>query len=222
MKKINERKEQILDFYSKYVLRHNEKPLNVYTFCENHNMSEVEFYSFYAGLEQLEEDYLRYFFRESVVLLLTDESYPGDSAKNKLLSLYYTFFEQLTLNRSLVIYLIDGRENNLAALKKVWTLKPDFTEFVKSLELSVPLSDIDSENMLRLEKLKNRSLEELIWGNFLSVLKFWLDDRSPNFEKTDVFIEKSVDTGFELLDVKPLKKLLDLGKFLFNEKVKSH
>ena len=55
----------------------------------------------------------------------------------------------------------------------------------------------------------------------MATLKFWMDDTSPNFEKTDIFIEKSVDTSFELFEIKPLKKLIDLGKFLFNEKVKS-
>lgn len=220
MKNINARQEEILDFYSKYVLRHNKKPLNVYTFCEDHNMSEAEFYSVYVSFEQVEEDYLRYFFRQSVLLLHAEENYPAESAKNKMLSLYYTFFEQLTLNRSLVIYLLGAQKNNLAALKKVWTLKPDFIEFIKSLDLSEPMTDLDNENMARLEKLKNKGLEELNWGNFLSILKFWLDDTSPGFEKTDIFIEKSVDTGFELLDVKPLRKLVDLGKFLFNEKVK--
>ena len=51
----------------------------------------------------------------------------------------------------------------------------------------------------------------------MATLKFWLDDTSSNFEKTDIFIEKSVDTSFEFLEVKPLKKLVDLGKFLFKE-----
>ena len=55
----------------------------------------------------------------------------------------------------------------------------------------------------------------------MATLKFWLEDTSPNFEKTDIFIEKSVDTSFEIFEIKPLKKLIDLGKFLFNEKVKS-
>ena len=50
------------------------------------------------------------------------------------------------------------------------------------------------------------------------MLKFWLEDTSESFEKTDVFIEKSINTSFDLLDTKALKSMLDLGKFIFKEK----
>jgi hypothetical protein len=50
-------------------------------------------------------------------------------------------------------------------------------------------------------------------------MKFWLEDTSSSFEKTDIFIEKSVNTSFDLLDIKPLKSIIDFGKFLFKEKV---
>ncbi|WP_181876066.1 hypothetical protein [Chryseobacterium carnipullorum] len=39
-------------------------------------------------------------------------------------------------------------------------------------------------------------------------------------KKTDLFIEKTVDTGFELIDNEPLRKMVDLGKFLWKEKFK--
>ena len=35
-----------------------------------------------------------------------------------------------------------------------------------------------------------------------------------------MLIVKSVDTSFELMNTQPLRKLLDLGKFIDNEKVK--
>ena len=61
MKNTEVSQEKILDFYSKYVLRNNKKPLNVFTFCDDHAISEAEFYSFYANFDQLEADYLKYF-----------------------------------------------------------------------------------------------------------------------------------------------------------------
>ena len=93
--------------------------------------------------------------------------------------------------------------------------------FIRSLEINDSTLEMENEKMMKFEKLKNKGIEELYWGHFLTTLKFWMDDTSSNFEKTDIFIEKSVDTSFEFLDVKPLKKLLDLGKFIFNEKVKN-
>jgi hypothetical protein len=50
-------------------------------------------------------------------------------------------------------------------------------------------------------------------------MKFWLDDTSPSFEKTDIFIEKSVKASFDLIDTTPLKSIIDFGKFLYKEKI---
>ena len=221
MKNTELTQEKILDTYSKYVLRNNRKPLNVFTFCDDHEFTEAEFYSFYANFDQLEADYLKYFMDQSILLITQEENYFHEHAKTKLLSFYYTFFEQLTLNRSLVIYLIGQDKNNLENVKKLWSLKKEFQRFIKSLDISEPLMDNVNERMEKMERYKNKGIEELYWGHFMATLKFWMEDTSPNFEKTDIFIEKSVDTSFELFEIKPLKKLIDLGKFLFNEKVKS-
>lgn len=217
MKNTELTQEKILDLYSKYVLRNNRKPLNVFTFCDDHEIEEADFYSFYANFDQLEADYLRFFMGQTISLITAEETYQQDHAKNKLLSFYYTFFEQLTLNRSLIIYLIGQDKNNLDNLKKLWSVKKEFQIFIKSLDISEPLMDNVNDKMEKMERFKNRSIEELYWGHFMATLKFWMNDTSPNFEKTDIFIEKSVDTSFEFLEVKPLKKLIDLGKFLFKE-----
>ena len=50
-------------------------------------------------------------------------------------------------------------------------------------------------------------------------MKFWIDDTSTAFEKTDIFIEKAINTSFDLIDIKPVKSLIDLGKFLVKEKM---
>ena len=51
--------------------------------------------------------------------------------------------------------------------------------------------------------------------------KVWLDDTSKSFEKTDVYIEKSVNTSFDIIDTTPINSLVDLGSF-FNEKIKMY
>lgn len=221
MNNIDLDQQKILELYSNYVLRNNKKPLNVYSFCEDHGFSENDFYFYYANFEQLEADYLRFFMDRSIELIKEEETYEVEHPKHKLLSFYYTFFEQLTMNRSLIIYLVGSEKNNLQNIKKLWSLKREFQLFIRSLGISEPLLTNTTESSAKVEKFRHKGIEELYWGHFVATLKFWMDDRSSNFEKTDIFIEKSVDTSFEFLDVKPLKKLVDLGKFLFNEKVKN-
>ncbi|GAL73145.1 hypothetical protein JCM19302_307 [Jejuia pallidilutea] len=92
-------------------------------------------------------------------------------------------------------------------------LKQHFTTYVS--ELGIQMLDIKQE---QLEKLQDNALKESAWLQLLLTMKFWLDDTSASFEKTDIFIEKSVNTTFDVLDIAPLKSVLDLGKFLFKEK----
>jgi ubiquinone biosynthesis protein COQ9 len=55
----------------------------------------------------------------------------------------------------------------------------------------------------------------------MMTIKFWMEDSSAAFEKTDIFIEKSVNASFELMNVAPMNHLIDFGKFLFKEKIYS-
>ncbi|MBC7557661.1 MAG: TetR/AcrR family transcriptional regulator [Chryseobacterium sp.] len=211
-------KKTILKKYSEFVLRHNHPPKNVYLFCEDNDLIENDFYIFFANFQELEKEYLVYFFEESLFLLADDANFSEMSSKTKLLSLYYTYFEQLTLNRSLVKYILDAK-NRMESLKKLSKLRVMFLNFVKTLDVASISINLDNAGLQKLEKYKNKGVEELFWNNFLLTLKFWMDDTSSSFEKTDIFIEKSVEASFEFVNTKPLEKLLDFGKFIWKEKV---
>ena len=86
-----------------------------------------------------------------------------------------------------------------------------------------PLVNLDIETLdikeERLERIQIKALQESAWIQLMMTLKFWLDDSSAGFEKTDIFIEKSVNTSFDILNIAPLKSVIDFGKFLFKEKM---
>jgi translation initiation factor IF-3 len=46
-----------------------------------------------------------------------------------------------------------------------------------------------------------------------------MDDNSAQFESTDVAIEKSVNTVFDVFDNTPLERVVDFGKFLYKQKM---
>ena len=52
---------------------------------------------------------------------------------------------------------------------------------------------------------------EATWGQLLLLLRFWINDTSKGFEKTDAPIEKSVTVAFEVFDNTRLDTILDLG-----------
>ncbi len=56
------------------------------------------------------------------------------------------------------------------------------------------------------------------WVQALFVLKYWIGDRSEQFELTDAAIEKAVNLSFELIHSNTIDSLIDFGKFMFTRK----
>ena len=205
--------QDIISMYMDYVLEHNEDPKSVYKFSKDNNFEESLFYQSFASFESVKSSIFTVFFENTMALLGKSEEFETFDAKNKLLSFYYTFFEMLTANRSYVVYALQ-KEDKLKGLKSLKSLGVHFRKFIDGLEIEK--LDFKQE---RLEKLQDKALSESAWAQLLLTMKFWLDDTSPAFEKTDVFIEKSVKASFDIMNIAPIKSVIDLGKFLFKEKM---
>ena len=206
--------EKVLSDYGNYLLTHGERPKNIFVFAKENHFDEKEFYQFFSSFEHLEKEILKHFFQKSLELSLEIEGYEDMSTKERLLNLYFIFFENLTMNRSLVLMILEKK--NLSTLQKLHELKSEHQKFIKTLDFN----DLEILEKAK-DSIKNfneKSREDALWLHFLSIVEFWQKDESPSFEKTDLFIEKTIDTGFEFLNNEPLKKIIDLGKFLWKEK----
>lgn len=213
-KKKNITKENVIGFYMDYFLEHNKKPNSVYQFAKLNNFEEAEFYKHFTNFETIDETIFEVFFEQTLQLLHKSDEYETYDAKTKLLSFYYTFFEILTANRSFVVAILNHDKNQLKNIKKLDLLRKHFKNFFQSLEIEK--LDLQQEKLIEFQE---KSMNEMAWIQFALLMKFWIDDTSSSFEKTDIFIEKSVNASFDLMDIKPLKSLFDLGKFMWKEKV---
>ena len=70
-----------------------------------------------------------------------------------------------------------------------------------------------------LNKVQNKVLVEGAWAQFISIMAYWLKDQSAGFEKTDIYIEKTVKASFDVVYSVPFDSLIDFGKFLWKEKM---
>lgn len=206
--------KDIISLYMDYVLEHNEQPKSVYIFSKTNNFDEAKFYEFFASFEAIQKHIFKAFFDNTIIALKKSEDYQSFDARNKLLSFYFTFFENLTANRSYVVYALDHYKNSMKSLTLLSELKKSFTHYIDDLDIET--LDIKQE---QIEKIQKRALQESAWLQLVLTIKFWLEDTSASFEKTDVFIEKSVNTSFDVLNIAPLKSVIDFGKFLFKEKM---
>jgi hypothetical protein len=118
----------------------------------------------------------------------------------------------------------------------VYSLKENGTHHYTPAPLSAvkPLFEVFTENILNegLEsgELANRKFftkryKDALWAQFLFITKFWINDDSAGFEKTDEAIEKGINVTFDLFQRSPLDNLFEYGKFLsrngaFKEKMR--
>ena len=129
-----------------------------------------------------------------------------------MLTFFFTFFEVLTLNRSYVLFVIENSESTLKNLGQLKSLRKEIKEYAKGL-----INDGNENKNLKITKHNPQLFSEGAWLQFMFLLNFWKSDDSAGFEKTDVAIEKSVNTIFDVFDNTPLENLLDFGKFLYKE-----
>mgnify|MGYP001824979187 FL=1 len=207
-------KNDIVNRFTDYVLKHGAYPKSVYAFAQEIGIKEADFYKYFGAFESIEMYVFTSFFENTITLLEKDENYQSFEPKDKLLSFYFTFFEVLTANRSYVQATIGSQKDMLKQVKVLADLRHNFQEYINNLD--IPKLDLKQES---LEKIQDRGLFEAAWNQLLITMKFWLDDTSAGFEKTDIFIEKSINTSFELMNVEPIQSLIDLGKFLVKEKL---
>lgn len=207
-------KQDVYGFYMDYYLENGEAPKSVYQMAKEYNFDEGHFYQFFGNLGAVEKSIFRSFFEQTLDLLNQSEEYEKFDSRNKLLSFYFTFFEILTANRSFVLTILERDQNSPRFLKTVSSIKTDYMQFIETLEIE----RLDLKGA-RIEKVVDKSVDESLWVQMVVCIKFWMNDASPSLEKTDVFIEKSINTGFDLINIQPLKSVIDLGKFLFHEKM---
>ena len=108
-----------------------------YLFCKENQIEESDFYSFFGSFENIKQVIWIKFFENAVMTINKEEAYLSYSDKNKLLTLFYTLFEILTLNRSYVLFSLHENKNNLKNLKDLTLLRREFKEFIVNISNKV-------------------------------------------------------------------------------------
>jgi hypothetical protein len=207
-------KDKIVSMYMNYTLEHNEKPKSVFHFTKINDFTEAEFYTYFGNLEIIEKEIFNMFFDKTIELLNKNADYETYDMKSKLLSFYFTFFELVTANRSYVVLTLKQHQNQLKNVMILSDLRKKFKTYISEI-----ITDDFRTQQEKLQEFQEKATTESFWFQFLLTIKFWLDDSSAAFEKTDIYIEKSVKASFELMNITPLDSLIDFGKFIFKEKI---
>lgn len=206
--------DQLISLYMEYVLEHEKMPKSVFKFCKDNNITEGQFYDFYGSFDGLKKGVWSKFYDNTTLVIEKSPEFDAFSTREKLLTFYYTFFELLTANRSYVLYTLSENPEMMKNLDQLKGLRRKVKGFANEL-----IREGNEDKSSKILKQSETIFSEATWVQLLFIIKFWMDDNSAQFESTDVVIEKSVNTVFDLFDNTPLERMLDLGKFLWKEKM---
>lgn len=206
-------KEVIIAKFMDYVLEHEHLPKTVYKFCKVNAIEEADFYLYFGSIEALKKGVWNSFFENTINVIEKNADYQSYANRDKMLTFFYTFFEVLTLNRSYVLYIMERAESPLKNLAQLKDFRTNVKDYAKRL-----ITEGNEQKTSKITKHNPQLFSEGAWLQTLFLMNFWKSDDSAAFEKTDVAIEKSVNTIFDVFDNTPLENILDFGKFLYKEK----
>jgi hypothetical protein len=210
-----ENKEQLQQSYITYVLEHGRQPVSVFAFAKQQGLTETDFYAHYNSFENLEQHIWEDLFERARKRTEEQEVYDQYSVREKLLSLYYIWVEELKQQRSFVLYSIQKQpiKQFVITSPELYLFKKTFKEFAEELLREGRATEEVVNRPFLIERYPDG-----LWRQTLFILNFWAKDPSKQFEQTDVAIEKAVNTSFDLIGRTPLDTVFDFAKFLFQNR----
>ena len=213
-KEKKDHRQLILEGFVSHVLEHGKEPASIFKFAKDLKINEAEFYNYFTSFDAIKSSIWVALFEETHLQLEEQEVYKEYAVREKFLSFLFTWVEELKKNRS---YLLSLYGNKVTTFKNLPTdtreFKEKFSDFASELILEGKETQEIASRPLITEKY-----DEALWLQVGFVFRYWLDDNSPRFEKTDAAIEKSVNFAFDLMGKSALDSFLDLAKFLYQSK----
>ncbi len=198
---------KVLEGYMDYTLEHEKRPLSVYKFCKTYKIKEGDFYKSFANLSQVEETFWKQLINSSFETALKHCDENADSSE-KLLNFYYVLLENMNLNRSFILFVLEGKEK---LMKTLSIARKPLLEVFKALNSNFKPLEIISDD------LSAKVSDETLFLQFIAIVKFWTNDSSLDKEKTEALVEKSIRLLNDVNQSLPIDSFMDLGKFILGE-----
>jgi hypothetical protein len=201
--------EQIRNGYIDYVLTHGEKPKSIYSFVKGLDLTEAEFYDVFASFDAIEKATWVELVIETIDTIRQQEVWAEYSSRDKMLSFFYSFTELLKKQRSFVVYTLKHHHSNFSTPECLISTRQVFENFAEEI-----INDGLESGELASRPFFSKRYKDALWTQFLFITRFWINDDSQGFEKTDEAIEKGINVTFDLFERSPIDNLFEYGKFL--------
>ncbi len=213
-KKVEEIRTMIVEKYQENLLLEGKNPASVFAFCKDLEITEADFYAHFNDFGQVAAAFWMELFHKNISALEGSAEWEDFRTREKLLSFYFSFFEQLKSNRSYVLLVLDQKMFNLKkGSSDLSELKAAFKKWLNQI-----LIEGRSREEIAGRSKFNDIYDDLFWYQFLFLMDFWRKDKSQGFESTDEAIEKSVNFSFDLIEKNAIDSAFDFGKFIFQNR----
>jgi hypothetical protein len=200
--------EKILNGYISYVLEQKKRPSTVHAFVEGMKLKEGTFFKYYTGFDQLEREFWSGIFDSTLENIQGEEVYTSYSVNEKLLSFYFAWIESLKDFREFTAFMIKQQKFYELYPVALDAFKKKFEDFAAQLVQEGLATGEIANRMFLSDKY-----QYALWLQPLSIIKFWVKDKSENFADTDALIEKTVNFSFDIMRSNTIDSFFDLAKF---------
>jgi AcrR family transcriptional regulator len=207
-------KAKIIKKYQECLLLEGHDPASVYAFCKELGIAEGDFYQHFNDFDQIASAFWEELFSDNLGRLTAAKEWETFSAREKLLSFYFSFFESVKQHRSYALLILKKAKLGMPHTSNEMSgLKEHFKKWIKELIAEGRMND----EIAGRSKL-NDVYDDLFWFQFMFLLDFWKKDRTSGFESTDEAIEKAINLSFDLIEKNALDSAFDFGKFMFQNR----
>lgn len=206
--------EKITKGYIEFQLLNGRKPHSVLELAKKLKIEESAFYVHFPSLEKIAQTIPLNALHKAFSRLDEDDQYTEFSAREKLLGLFFTLFEELSANRSYYLF-------NYTDIKNVTHQGRDWKMFLTELDnrINEILQEAKQQDEIKDRMFIGEHYSKGFKLAFTYLFRVWVKDDSEGFATTDAAIEKTVNLSFDMLQSNQFDALLDFGKFAFKTKV---
>lgn len=199
-------KKAIQEGYQDYLLTEGKVPETVRIFTKHLKISDDDFFKHFGSLRNIEKSIWDGYYQQTFKVIQNDPEFEEMDAREKHLSFLFTFLEVIKSDRSYILFKLED--------KKPHELPSEMAQTQKIISQS----DIEWAKTFdhlpgKAQNITQSAYKQVLWSHTIATLFFWIKDDSANATDTDVFIEKTTRTAFDIGELPALDSIIDLSKF---------
>jgi hypothetical protein len=198
----------ILSAYINHLQQSGRPYVSVHSLCHDLQIDEKEFYAEFPSLHAVERTFWRQWIDRIISAVSGGKEWDAFGAKEQYLAFLFAFAGEALESRSL----LEQRFSKLILLcspKALEGLKDSFKDFAGG----IIARGMETGEIAHRGPLGN-AYTEVLYIHWRLVLEYFLKDESSGFQRTDAFIEKTVELAFDLLRTQAIDSAADLIRFL--------